>query len=175
MVFQETFQLWKRSKLGAVLDTIKAKVDFPRPTKESGGMRPDIEVVLTPSRDAASVVAILSFTGTREDVDSHTVRDYALNRYWSDDCLSAVRAKNSFLVTDIIRGSLKLRFAQVIGGVAKSIDYVLASDWKKTGEGDMLGYETDAILVIARHLKIKTNGSRVTWLLVTTTYLPTLD
>jgi hypothetical protein len=176
MVFQETFQVWKRSKLGAVLETITAKVHFPRPTKESGGgMRPDIEVVLTASRDAASIIATLSFTGTREDVDSQTVRDYALNRHWSDDCLSAVRAKNSFLVTDIIRGSLKLRFAQVIEGVAKPIDYVLASDWKKTGEGDMLGYETDAILVIARHLKIKTNGSRVTWLLVTTTYLPTLD
>jgi len=176
MVFQETSRVWKRSKIGAVLDTIKAKVDFPQPTKEKGGgMRPNIEVVLTPSKDAASIIATLSFTGTREDVDSQSLLDFVLNQQWSDDCLSAVRAKNSFLVTDIIRGSLKLRFAQVIEGVAKPIDYVLPSDWKKNGEGNMLGYETDAILVIARHLKIKTNGSRITWMLVTTTYLPILD
>lgn len=176
LVFQETSQIWKRSKISAVLDTIKAKVEFPRPTKEKdGGMRPNIEVVLTPSKDAASITATLSFTGTREDIDSQSLLDFVLKRQWSDDCLSAVGAKNSFLITDIIRGSLKFRFAQVIEGVAKPIDYVLPSDWKKTGEGDMLGYETDAILVIARHLKIKTNGSRITWMLVTTSYLPTLD
>lgn len=176
MVFQETSQVWKRSKIGTVLDKIKAKIDFPRPTKESGGgMRPNIEVVLTPSKDAASIIATLSFTGTREDVDSQSLLNYVLKRHWSEDCISAMRAKNSFIVTDIIRGSLKLRFAQVIEGVAKPIDYVLPSDWKKIGEADTIGYETDAILVIARHLKIKTNGSRVTWMLVTTTYLPTLD
>ena len=177
VVFTETSKISTSNWVSDTLGWIKVKIDFPRPTKEAGGgWRPNIEVSLNPNKNASRITATLSFTGTREQVDSRTLLNYMLKSHWSDECLSALRSKDSFVVTDIIRGALKLRFSQVVdAGKPEAIEYVLPSDWTKTGQGKDVGYETEAILVIARHLKITTNGSRVTKMLATKTYLLTPD
>jgi len=164
--FEENYDVWTRSLPGAVLEALQGIIiKFSAPAKESGKLV-EGEITLKPSEKADKILAAVSFTGTREEISPRALVNYSLKFPWSNDCLSNVPSQHSYVVVDVLRGLVRIQFAEEIRGKQTPIKYIRPSSWKKViVDGEETGeFEQEATFIIARQLKIKSKGSSVTWM-----------
>ena len=163
--FEESHVIWNRSARSAIAEALTG-IGIKFSALNPGKPLMDGEITIKPAKDAATILAIVHFSGTREEISSQDLLDYTINTKWSQDCVSALRSQ-PYVIVDVLKGSVRIQFVQEIKGQREAIPFAVPSSWKpvvrdgkETGE-----FEQDVTLIIAKRiLKIKSKGSAITWM-----------
>lgn len=155
------YVVWKRSRF----DIIKG-IDIDVGVIKEEGKPDKVEqhgkLTLKPSEGADRITASISFRGTREEVHPQILNNYAVKSDWSGECGTLVRSGNSYVTADIVRGFVRISFAETIEGKRNPMDFAMPPWWKKeTDDKGNVFFERETTLLIARHPKLETKRSKV--------------